>query len=86
MNRFECAKVLGTRACEIEQGALSTIDVPPEVTDALQIAYLELQAGKLPIKATTVPYDHLFTFSSQPLRKTKKVVRAIAKTHTAKPQ
>ena len=93
MNRFEKARLLGLRATAIDKGALSTIDVPLHVTDALAIARLEWEAGLLPfevcpqtIEATPTPAPPApRTFNAQPLRNTKKVVQPMASKHTPKP-
>ncbi len=49
MTRFELAKVIGSRAHQISQGAPILVQHPPGLTDVDEIARLELEAGKCPI-------------------------------------
>jgi len=47
--RFEKARIIGARALQISMGAPILIDVPPEVVDPIEIAWLEFNGGALPI-------------------------------------
>lgn len=47
--RFEKARVIGARALQIEMGAPVLVDVPENVTDAIDIALLEFEKDAIPI-------------------------------------
>lgn len=48
-SRYEKARIIGARALQISHGAPALVDVPPEMTDALQIALFEFEKGYTPI-------------------------------------
>ena len=48
LSKFEKIRVLGARATQISEGAPSTVDITG-LTDAMEIAKKELDAGKLPM-------------------------------------
>ena len=49
ITRYEKARIIGARALQISFQASILIDVPPGVTDPIQIAELELREKVLPI-------------------------------------
>ncbi len=48
MNRFERARVLGTRASQLSHGAPPQIEVPEGTIDSLKIAIMELEQNQIP--------------------------------------
>jgi DNA-directed RNA polymerase subunit K/omega len=48
LTRFERARIIGARALQIAMGALPLVKPPPNVTDPVKIAELELEKGMLP--------------------------------------
>jgi DNA-directed RNA polymerase subunit K/omega len=49
VSRFEVAGLIGTRAEQIIRGAPIYVDVPENMTDAIEIAILEWRAKKIPL-------------------------------------
>jgi len=49
LTKYELARVIGARALQIAFGAPVLIEVPPGVTDPIDIAMLELKKRALPI-------------------------------------
>ena len=49
VSRFEIAGLIGTRAEQIIRGAPIYVDVPDNMTDAIEIAILEWRAKKIPL-------------------------------------
>lgn len=47
--KFEKARIIGARALQISMGAPVIIDVPPEMTDPVDIAMLEFENNFIPI-------------------------------------
>ena len=51
ITKFEKVRIIGVRATQIANGALSTIEIG-DMTDALEIATAEFYQGKIPIIIT----------------------------------
>jgi len=49
LTRFERARILGARALQLSYGAPPLVPLPPDVTDPINIARLELESKALPI-------------------------------------
>ncbi len=49
LTRFERARIAGARALQISLGAPILVEVPPKMTDPVDIALIELKEGILPI-------------------------------------
>ncbi len=49
LTRFERARIAGARALQISLGAPILVEVPPKMTDPVDIALIELREGILPI-------------------------------------
>jgi len=49
LTRFERARIAGARALQISLGAPILVNVPPKMTDPVDIALTELKTGILPI-------------------------------------
>jgi DNA-directed RNA polymerase subunit K/omega len=49
LTKYEKARIIGLRAKQLSEGAPPLIEVPPDVTDPIKIAELELKAKKIPI-------------------------------------
>eukprot|EP00766_Chilomastix_caulleryi_P000598 gnl/Chilomastix_caulleri/1584.p1 GENE.gnl/Chilomastix_caulleri/1584~~gnl/Chilomastix_caulleri/1584.p1 ORF type:complete len:106 (+),score=28.47 gnl/Chilomastix_caulleri/1584:77-394(+) len=49
ITKFERARVLGARALQLSYGAPPTIQMPPGVTDPLEIAERELENNAIPM-------------------------------------
>ena len=49
MTRFEKARILGARSLQLSMGAPAFIPIPPEVTDPISLAKLEIDQKVLPI-------------------------------------
>ena len=48
MTKYERTKIIGIRAQQIASGAIPLIEVPPGITDAIDIATSELKQRKTP--------------------------------------
>lgn len=49
LTKYEKARVLGVRAKQLAMGAPPLVEVPKGITNPLEIAKLELEAGVIPI-------------------------------------
>jgi len=49
LTRFEKARILGARSLQLSMGAPAFIPIPPEVTDPISLAKLEIDQKVLPI-------------------------------------
>jgi DNA-directed RNA polymerase I, II, and III subunit RPABC2 len=49
LTRFERARIVGARALQISLGAPILVELPPSVSDPIDIALAELKDGVLPI-------------------------------------
>ena len=47
--KYEKARIIGARALQIAMGAPTLIEVPPKVTDPIDIALLEFEKGAIPM-------------------------------------
>ena len=48
MTKYEKTKIIGIRAQQLASGAKPLIDVPPGITDVIDIAMIELNERKTP--------------------------------------
>ena len=48
LTKYEKTRILGQRAKQIECGAISLVQVPPNIVDSYLIAKLELEQNKIP--------------------------------------
>jgi DNA-directed RNA polymerase subunit K/omega len=49
ITRYERARIIGARAMQLSFQAMPLVEVPPDVTDPMRIAALELDGDALPI-------------------------------------
>jgi DNA-directed RNA polymerase I, II, and III subunit RPABC2 len=57
MTKYERTRILGVRATQISKGAPIMIELPPNVSDPLQIAQLELLQKRIPLIVSRVLPD-----------------------------
>ena len=49
LTRFERARIVGARALQVSLGAPILVELPPKVSDPIEIALAELKEGVLPM-------------------------------------
>ncbi len=49
LTRFERARIAGARALQVSLGAPILVELPPRMSDPIDIALAELKAGELPM-------------------------------------
>ncbi|MFA5869119.1 MAG: DNA-directed RNA polymerase subunit K [Candidatus Bathyarchaeia archaeon] len=49
LTRFERARIVGARALQVSLGAPILVELPPRVSDPIEIALAELKEGVLPM-------------------------------------
>jgi len=60
LTRFERARIIGARALQISLGAPILVELPPSVTDPIDIALRELREGVLPMTLRRVLPDNTY--------------------------
>ena len=49
LTRFERARIAGARALQVSLGAPILVELPPKMSDPIDIALVEIKAGVLPM-------------------------------------
>ena len=57
LTRFERARIVGARALQISLGAPILLELPPKISDPIDIALMELKEGVLPMTLRRVLPD-----------------------------
>ena len=57
LTRFERARIVGARALQISLGAPILVELPPRMSDPIDIALMELRDGALPMTLRRVLPD-----------------------------
>jgi len=60
LTRFERARIIGARALQISLGAPILVELPPSVTDPIDIALRELREDVLPMTLRRVLPDNTY--------------------------
>lgn len=60
LTRFERAKIIGARALQVSLGAPILVELPPSVTDPIDIALRELREDVLPMTIRRVLPDNTY--------------------------
>jgi DNA-directed RNA polymerase I, II, and III subunit RPABC2 len=60
LTRFERAKIIGARALQVSLGAPILVELPPSVTDPIDIALREIREDVLPMTIRRVLPDNTY--------------------------